>query len=131
MSSSNNAEEIATFRKMANDGWLDSMYWLASTLLVSESSNNRGVEAAKWLFIAIFLGHEKSKSALEFVNSTLAAERFNKACDDAIEWLGDKYTDFEEGRDISKWSSELYETVKKGDIDNKRRAAIKLVWRND
>ena len=80
--------------------------------------------------MAIFLGHEKSKAALEFVNSSLGVERFNKACDDAIEWLGDKYTDFEEGRDISKWSSELYETVKKGDIDNKRRAAIKLVWSN-
>jgi hypothetical protein len=128
---SNNPEEIETFRKMANDGWIDSMYWLASALLISDDSNDRGDEAAKWLFMAIFLGHEKSKAALEFVNSTLGVERFNKACDGAIEWLGDKYTDFEEGRDISKWSSELYETVKKGDIDNKRRAAIKLVWRND
>ena len=126
-----NKEEIETFRKMANDGWLDSMYWLASALLVSDGSKNRGDEAAKWLFMAIYLGHEKSRSALEFINSTLGSERFNKAADEAIEWLGNKFNDFETDKDISKWSSELYELVKKGDEETKRRAAIKLVWRND
>ena len=94
---------------MANDGWLDSMYWHASALLFSESYSDRGVEAAKWLFMAIYLGHERSKAALEFVNSTLGVERFNKAADEGIAWLGEKYDDFESGKDISKWSSELHE----------------------
>jgi TPR repeat protein len=125
---SNKSEEIAIFRKMANDGWLDSMYWLASALLISDDSNDRGDEAAKWLFMAIYLGHEKSKAALEFVNSTLGSERFNRAADEAIEWLGEKFNDFETNKDISKWSSELYELVKKNDDESKRRAAIKLVW---
>jgi TPR repeat protein len=128
---SNKSEEIAIFRKMANDGWLDSMYWLASALLISDDSNDRGDEAAKWLFMAIYLGHEKSKAALEFVNSTLGSERFNKASDEAIKWLEEKFNDFENDKDISKWSSELYQLVKKGDDENKRRTSIKLVWRND
>lgn len=123
-------EEITRLRQMANDGWTDSMFWLASTLLISDDSKGRGDEAAKWLFMAIYLGHERSKSALEFVNSTLGVDRFNKAADEGIEWLGEKYNDFETGKDISKWSSELYASVKKGDFDNKRRAAIKLVWSN-
>lgn len=128
---SNNSSELATFRMMANDGWLDSMYWLASGLLISDNSSDRGVEAAKWLFIAIYLGHERSKGPLEFVNSTLGTERFNQAYDDAIAWLEEKFTDFDTDKDISKWSPELYQLVKKSDDENKRRAAIKLVWRKD
>lgn len=123
-------EQIATFRKMANEGCLDAMYWLASALLVYERSNDRGVEAAKWLFMAIYLGHEKSKPVLEFVNSSLGIELFNRAADEATEWLGEKFDVFQNGKDISKWSSELYALVKKGDIENKKRATIKLVINN-
>ena len=123
-------DEIARYRKMANDGWIDSMYWLASALLNSDSSSNRGVEACKWLFMATFFGHEKSKNALEFVSSTLGKESFEKGCDDATEWLEQKYLDFQTDVDIGNWSSELYELVKDGVDTSKRKAVVKLVWTN-
>lgn len=124
----NKADEITKFREMANNGCLDSMYWLASALLVSDSSQDRVIEASKWLFLAIYLGHEKSKAVLEFINSTYDAESFEISYQSAVSWLEEKYEEFENNKDISKWSSELYEWVKKGDAENKRRAAIKLVW---
>jgi hypothetical protein len=124
----NKTEEITKFREMANNGCLDSMYWLASALLVSDSSKDRAIEASKWLFLAIYLRHEKSKAVLEFINSTQDSEAFEISYQSAVSWLEEKYEEFETDKDISKWSSELYELVKKGDADNKRRAAIKLVW---
>jgi hypothetical protein len=124
------SEDIVRYRKMANDGWIDSMYWLASALLNSDSSSDRGVEACKWLFMATFFGHEKSKDALEFVSSTLGKEAFNKGCDEATAWLEQKNKDFQTDVDIGNWSSELYELVKDGVDTTKRKTALKLVWTN-
>jgi len=125
------SEDIAKYRMMANDGWIHAMYVLASTLLISANSCDRGDEAAKWLFMAAYFGHERSKSALEFVNSALGPERFNKAADEGIAWLQQKIDEYDAHKDISKWSSELYEIAKKNEKDWERRAALKLVWRND
>ncbi len=124
------SEDIVRYRKMANDGWIDSMYWLASALLNSDSSSDRGVEACKWLFMATFFGHEKSKDALEFVSSTLGKEAFNKGCDEATAWLEQKNKDFQTDVDIGNWSSELYELVKDGVDTTKRKTVLKLVWTN-
>jgi hypothetical protein len=122
------SKEIIRYRKMANDGWIDSMYLLASALLNFDTSNERGVEACKWLFMASFFDHKKSKDALDFVASTLGKEAFNKGCDEATAWLEQKYKDFQTDVDIGNWSSELYELVKDGVDSTKRKAALKLVW---
>lgn len=127
---STKSEEIVRYRKMANDGWIDSMYWLSSAILTSDSSTDRGVEACKWLFMATFFGDKKSKDAFDFVASTLSKEAFEKGCDEASEWLEQKYLDFQTDVDIGNWSSELYELVKDGVDTSKRKAAVKLVWTN-
>lgn len=123
-------EEITRLRQMANNGCLDSMYWLASALLVSDGSKDRAVEASKWLFLAIYLGHEKSKAVLEFINSTQDSEAFEMSYQAAVSWLEAKSEDFESDKDISKWSSVLYELFKKSDDRSKRKTTIKLVVNN-
>lgn len=123
-----NLDEIARLRQLANNGCLDSMYWLASTLLVSDGSHDRSIEASKWLFLSIYLGHEKSKAVLEFVNSTQDMASFDIAYQAAVSWLEEKSEDYENKKDISKWSTELYGLFKKSEDRSKRKEALKLVW---
>jgi len=123
-------EQIVRYRKLANDGWIDNMYWLASALLNFESSTDRGIEACKWLFMATFFGDKKSQNALDFVAITIGKEAFDKGCDEASEWLEQKYLDFQTDVDVGNWSSELYELVKDDVVTSKRKAVVKLVWTN-
>ena len=122
------SEDLARYRKMANDGWIESMYWLASAILNSDNSSDRGVEACKWLYMSTFLGHSKSKDALDFVISTLSKDEFDRGCDDGVKWLEQKYLDFQTDADIGNWSSELYELVKDGVDSSKSKTDLRLVW---